>query len=179
MEKNTLSSIFLKVQRFDNGDLGQSSGLWASSLAQNTDTALLWRLGMDILIKKLLNYYLSMRQHCTRCEWVCPGVWLDVCATMFRVDWGLRPGLALDCHRQPRQWPLRPLLPGAITGHLWQPCHGNEGANWQTRHYTTAWWFMIDISIHRTLQYMYMIEIEKSPCKTAAYVLLSISVMAW
>ena len=115
-----------------------------------------------------------MRQHCTRCECVFPGAWLDVCATMFRADRGLRPGL--DCHRQPRQWPLRPLLPGAITGHLWQPCHGNEGANWQTRHYTTAWWFMIDKSIHKTLQYMYTIEIEKSPCKTAAYVLLSFSV---
>ena len=93
-----------------------------------------------------------MRQHCTRCEWVCPGAWLDVCATMFRADRGLRPGLALDCHRQPRQWPLRPLLTGAITGHLWQPCHGNEGANWQTRHYTTAWWFIIDILIRRTSQ---------------------------
>ena len=82
----------------------------------------------------------------------CPGAWLDVCATMFRVDRGLRPGLALDCHRQPRQWPLRPLLPGAITGHLWQPCHGNEGRIGKQGINTTAWWFMIDISIRRTSQ---------------------------
>ena len=134
MAKNIVSSIFLKVQRFDNGDLGQSSGLWASSLAQNTDTALLWRLGMEHFYQKnnkLLSFNATTLYQ--KVGGVAGGVsW--VCVTMFRVHRGLRltPGLALEgstgngsghsglCRQEPSV---------AISGNLATA----RRVNWQTR----------------------------------------------
>ena len=135
MAKNIVSLIFLKVQRFDNGDLGQSSGLWASSLAQNTDTALLWQLGMEHfyqnIIKKLLSFNATTLYQ--KVGGVAGGVsWVAV--TMFRVHGGLRltPELALEGstgHGSGHSGLCRQEPSVAISGNLATP----RRVNWQTR----------------------------------------------
>ena len=83
---------------------------------------------MDIFVKTIKFLSFNATTLYQKVVGVSGGV-SGVCVTMFRVHGGLRTGTGLSC----QQWPLWPLLPGAITGHLWQPCHGKRG-NLQTRH---------------------------------------------
>ena len=117
------SSIFLKVQGFDNGDLGltqQPLGLFPG-LKTLTQHFMAKRF-----LSKLLNYYLSMRQHCTRRMRACPGrVWslCDNVQSSRRTEAGLAPPAeaTLAFTASSHQWPSLATLPR------------QGGGNWQTR----------------------------------------------